>query len=62
MAASVSVSGTVDGVDAFLVSDGESFLEVGPDFSQIPNRPPLDDVVIVEIFAGDLIVFLEGDC
>ncbi len=54
--------GTVDGIDASLRSDGQPFLDVLPGGRTIPRMPPLRDVVILTIFAGDDIVSFEGDC
>ena len=55
-------SGTVDGIDVVLRSDGEPFLEVTPGGTFVSNTPPLRDVTILAIFSGVLYVALEGDC
>ena len=55
-------TGFVDGIVATLFSDGEPFLLVTSGGDIVSNTPPLTDVVIVEILAGDLFVFFEGDC
>jgi len=54
--------GTVDGIDAILRSDGVPFLEITPDLQPVLNTPPLADVEIIWIYAGDRVIFLEGDC
>lgn len=54
--------GTADGIAVLLQSDGVQFAEPTPSGDIVFNMPPLSDVVVLSIFAGDRPFQLFADC
>jgi hypothetical protein len=50
------------GIRLGLVSDGLWFSTVAPDGTIVGHMPPQSDVVVESMWAGDEIIYTEGDC